>query len=457
MVMHMLKCALTGFAVLATAAFPTLAAHAGTTALNVPSAQYPTIAAAVAAANLDTDLTNQYVISIAPGTYTNDTAEIDRAMTIQAAQPGSAVILNETAALPNEKGILLAYAPLTVDGLTFQNAWISNDLGGNGAGIRDQDGSNNGTLTVRNSTFINNQMGILTANGTTNNVVLDNNLFMNNGNLPSAGPFGHAVYIGPANSLTASDNEVCGTNVGHDIKSRAAVNIIENNTLYDGAADPNQPNCSVGSSSYALDLPNGGEATVTGNTMVQGASTQNGVIFAYGEEGIAFSANSIGFSNNVMQNSGVSGAVAIYDNPSAPVSVQGSGNTFDSSLIPVYPASANQLDGSVGSSAPPSGSISPPSGSTSPPSVSSGGSTSPDGTVLTAPSNGSLTTEAGTWTLGSTQPEPGQSQIYLNGSYAYGWGSEMEVANGGQLYVNNSYENNWWVWNNGSWLRATAP
>ena len=44
--------------------------------------------------------------------------------------------------------------------MSVENAAIANSLGGNGAGIRDQDTGNYDTLTVRNSTFINNQMGI---------------------------------------------------------------------------------------------------------------------------------------------------------------------------------------------------------------------------------------------------------------------------------------------------------
>ena len=117
-------------------------ATAATIVLTVggPSGNYPTIAAAVAVANSDTNPANDYVISIAPGTYTNDTAEVTRPMTIQAAVPSPAVILNQTTALANRKGILLKdVGPLVVDGLTFENAAISHDDGGNGAGIRDQD------------------------------------------------------------------------------------------------------------------------------------------------------------------------------------------------------------------------------------------------------------------------------------------------------------------------------
>ena len=97
---------------------------------------------------------NYYVISVAPGTYTNDTATVSRPMTIEAAQPGSTVILNETVALPNQKGILISLAELTVDGLTFQGANIPPSLGVNGAGIRAEAGSQAYTLTVRNSRFI---------------------------------------------------------------------------------------------------------------------------------------------------------------------------------------------------------------------------------------------------------------------------------------------------------------
>ena len=81
---------------------------------------------------------------------------------------------------------------------------------------------------------------------------------------------------------------------------------------------------------------------------------------------------------------------------------------------------------------------------------------SPDGTILTAPSGGSLTTAAGTWTFGPAAPQPGQYEIFLNGNYANGWAAEMEVDNGGQLYVYNSYVAGWWIWKNG-WSLTTVP
>jgi pimeloyl-ACP methyl ester carboxylesterase len=83
---------------------------------------------------------------------------------------------------------------------------------------------------------------------------------------------------------------------------------------------------------------------------------------------------------------------------------------------------------------------------------------SPDGTMLTALSSGSLSTAAGTWTFARTQPQPGEYEIFLNGNYVTGGGyaAEMEVAHGGNLYAYNSDSRRWWVWNNG-WSQSAAP
>ena len=154
-------------------------------------------------------------------------------------------------------------------------------------------------------------------------------------------------------------------------------------------------------------------------------------MFAYGEEGLTYTTNSISFIENTMDNTGA-GVTAIYDNPSAPIPVVGSGNTFANSIsTQVDPPSANQLTGS-------------------------GGSISPDGTVLAAPSSGNLTTAAGTWTFSTVQPQPGQYEIFLNGNYVSGWAAEIEVNNGGQLYAYNSDLNSWYVWN-GGWAQSAAP
>jgi hypothetical protein len=325
--------------VLATTA---LTATAGTIVLTVgPSQQFPAIAAAINTANRDPNPANYYVISVAPGAYTNDTATVSRPMTIKAAKPGTAVVLDETAPLPNQKGVLISRAALTIDGLTFQRAYIAASLGANGAAIRAEAGSQGYTLTVRNSRFLSNQTALLTDVNFPLDVVLTNNVFINQGN-GYTNSLTHGIYIGSGNhSLTATGNEFCGTVVGHNIKSRAAITVIKNNTLYAGAADPNQPGCNIGSASYALDIPNGGVAVVSGNTIIQGTATQNPAMFAYGEEGLTYPKNSLTFTNNKMQNA-LGNATGILD-PNG-VAVTGSGNSFVPSITTrVSPPSANQL------------------------------------------------------------------------------------------------------------------
>lgn len=82
---------------------------------------------------------------------------------------------------------------------------------------------------------------------------------------------------------------------------------------------------------------------------------------------------------------------------------------------------------------------------------------SPDGTVSVAPSGTPLTTAAGTWTWGATQPQPGQYQIFLNSNNTSGWAAEMEVANCGQFYALNTSGNQWYVYGSSGWATATAP
>ena len=147
--------------------------------------QYRTISAAVAVADADSNPSNYYDIQVAPGTYANDFSVVTRPMTIEVdpRRTGSPVLLEANVPLPNQKGIILTFASLTVDGLTFKGAMIDNSLGGNGAGIRDQNTAAGATLIVRNSVFTNNQEGILTGNDTGETIAVSNSKFENNGNL----------------------------------------------------------------------------------------------------------------------------------------------------------------------------------------------------------------------------------------------------------------------------------
>jgi hypothetical protein len=314
-----------------------IAADARTITLTVgPSGQFKTINSATSFANSDTDSNNYYKIWVAAGTYTNDFSTITRPMTIEVdpASPGK-VLLHATIPLPNEKGILLNMSSLTVNGLTFQGAAIANSRGGNGAGIRDQSRGPT-SLIVRNSTFINNQEGILTGSGQSSfseTVEILDSRFINNGN-PDPNVFQHGIYINDAASLLVNNSLFCGQLIGHDIKSRARRTIVKNSRIYDGAAAPADGCPSAGSTSFGIDTPNGGVVEIFNNRIIQGPHTENVNMIAYGAEGLKYDNNSLHVFDNIFSNT-ANHSTGIYDPPCTMVHLKG--NKFSNVEVEVSP------------------------------------------------------------------------------------------------------------------------
>ena len=186
---------------------------------------------------------------------------------------------------------------------------------------------------VRNSVFTNNQEGILTGDDPGETIAVTNSKFENNGN-PDPNHFQHALYVNHAGRLTVTDSLFCGQLIGHDIKSRALVTRIENNQIYDGEGYA-AVGCRAGSSSFAIDVPEGGSAVISGNRIVQGPATQNNKIVAYGEEGLPFGNNGLSLSNNFFINSAPN-ATGVYDPKCVPVQL--TKNTFQGVATPVNPS-----------------------------------------------------------------------------------------------------------------------
>ena len=276
---HLQAARIAGVALLAGAALP---AHAAV--ITVGAGQdYATLGQAVSAASAND------TIDITAGTYTNQVADITVPLTLQGV--GGPVIFTATQQLSNDKGFLIIDANTTVSGLTFEHA-TADSSSNNGAGIRYQQGN----LTVINSSFIANQDGILATpnNAGTGSVTISNSLFLDNGIASGAGSgYAHAIYANDVANLTVTNSNFQGTLVGHDIKSRAADSIITGNTLENGV---------TGTSSYAIDLPNGGNATITGNTIDKGPNTGNPTMIAYGEEGLIYAANTMQIDANSFVN-----------------------------------------------------------------------------------------------------------------------------------------------------------
>lgn len=137
----------------------------------------------------------------------------------------------------------------------------------NGAGIRLEGAG----LRVLRSRFAGNEDGILTAANPRSDVVVERSTFERNG---AGDGFSHNIYVGDVRSFTLRDSVSADARVGHLVKSRARRNRILRNRL----------SSEHGTSSYELDLPQGGDALVAGNRFVQGRRSQNPAIVAFAEE-----------------------------------------------------------------------------------------------------------------------------------------------------------------------------
>lgn len=148
--------------------------------------------------------------------------------------------------------------PATVQNIRFSGAQV---VRRNGAGIRWE---GRGRLTVRNAVFDGNQMGILTHNEHVSSLHISRSLFSGNGNCKMF--CGHAIYAGLIAALTVQASEFRNHRFGHHIKSRALVSTIIDNEISDDTS---------GTSSYAINLPNSGTATIRGNRIQKGKLSDN--------------------------------------------------------------------------------------------------------------------------------------------------------------------------------------
>lgn len=129
----------------------------------------------------------------------------------------------------------------------------------NGSGIRFF-GNN---LTVRDSYFHDNEDGVLTYTSPEGDVLIERSVFAHNG---AGDGQSHNIYIGQVRSFTLRFSHSHDSKSGHEVKSRARINRIEYNRLTDE---------DDGTSSYVIDLPEGGYAYVVGNVLEKGGKSQN--------------------------------------------------------------------------------------------------------------------------------------------------------------------------------------
>lgn len=176
----------------------------------------------------------------------------------------------------------------TLENIEFSGATVPDK---NGAGIR-QEGSN---LTVRFCYFHNNEEGILAGDNSNSKILIEYSEFAYNG---FGDGYTHNIYINHVASFTMQFCYSHHAIVGHLVKSRA----LENYILYNRIMDEVD-----GTSSYSIDLPNGGLSYIIGNLVQQGPNTQNNGIVTYAEEGAINPKQELYLVNNTIVNDHSSG------------------------------------------------------------------------------------------------------------------------------------------------------
>lgn len=265
------------------------------------------------------------VVRIDPGTYADCAIWGPSRLTIEATGPG-VLIAGKTCA---GKAIFITVgANITIRGITFADASV---IWHNGAGIRAE-GEN---LTVEHSRFLNNENGILAGGGPDSTVRITQSEFVGNGSCIEA--CAHGVYAGAPIALL--DIEHCvflDTKTAHHIKSRALRTVIRDNRIEDGAD---------GTSSYLIDIPNGGDVLIQGNTMQKGVRSANpGTAISIGAEGVKNPTNSLVVRDNTFHSDVRSRTVFVRN--LTPVPVEMSGNTITGDVQPLVmrPSLSRQTD-----------------------------------------------------------------------------------------------------------------
>lgn len=174
----------------------------------------------------------------------------------------------------------------------------------NGAGIRFE----GGRLVLRECLFWGSESGILTSGGGSRRESVLEVEGCEFGYLGDGEGQAHGIYAGDIARLRVIGSYFHHGNVGHLIKSRAAVNDIRYNRVTDEVG---------GRASYEIDLPNGGLAVVLGNVIQQGPRTENWCLVTFGQEGYGRHKSRLFVASNTMVNDRRSGGIFVRAVPGA--------------------------------------------------------------------------------------------------------------------------------------------
>lgn len=243
-------------------------------------------------------------VEVQAGEYRGDVAVwLQKKLTIRSVG-GPAVLVADGHAAEGKGIWVIRNGEFEIEGFDFVGARVPSR---NGAGIRFE----RGKLTVRDSRFIDNQMGLLTGNDAASELTVERCEFRG----PTDGDhWYHNLYAGTIARLTVIGSWSHKSRRGHLLKSRAR----ESHILYNRLTDEG------GTASYELEFANGGIARVIGNVIEQSPRTDNRTLVSFGAEGYRWPANRLALSHNTVVNRALTGtflrvspgqvAVQLYNN-----------------------------------------------------------------------------------------------------------------------------------------------
>jgi len=179
-----------------------------------------------------------------------------------------------------------------IEGIEFFNAQSKSK---NGSGIRAQGGN----LYIKNCSFYDNQMGILTSHNSTSSIIIESSVFYRNTvDHDKHNRLGHNIYVGRVGNFILLNSYSHSANFGHLVKTRAHNNFILANYISDGEK---------GMSSYAIDIPQGGNALILGNIIEQSAFSRNQSMVSFSAEKKKHDTQNLKVLNNTLINNYVDG------------------------------------------------------------------------------------------------------------------------------------------------------
>ena len=254
------------------------------------------------------------VVEIAGGTYRGDVATWTASrLTLRGV---GQVALDADGKSAQGKAIwVIAGNQTTVENIAFVGARVADR---NGAGIR-QEGAG---LVVRRCVFSANENGILAGENRQSDILVERSTFVGNG---AGDGYSHNIYISTVRSFTLRSSVSRDARVGHEVKSRALRNDIRYNRIDDGPSG----------ASYSIDLPNGGDATIVGNLIVQGVSSQNSGVISYGAEGHSNAGRRLRVASNTILNRLTGDGVIVHADAGTEVAIVGNALFGGGTLVDV--------------------------------------------------------------------------------------------------------------------------